>query len=945
MGDHNTHTLTCAVRRVEKRDGTTQEFDATRIKNAIERAFIETGESHPDTAADLVTLGVMEELNVLCGALPADAECVPTVEQIQNLVEMELMKQEYPVTAKAYILYRAARAEERLVEKQEELQKVETSSLMVVLRDGTRVPYNKDEIEKYLTANAQGFDSVSVSSLMDQLKHNIYDGISVSDINQALVMVSKASLERDPQYGKLAARILINEMNKEVVGENEFADNFMDKYRASFIAKIHEGVAAGRYDERMNKVFDLDKLAAVLAPERDREFEYRGIQVLWDRYAIRDHDQKLLETPQFFWMRIAMGDALTESNPTEQAILFYGLLSEMRYTPGSPTLIHSGQPRAQMSSCYLNTVEDDLTHIFKVYGDNAQMSKWSGGIGTDWTNIRATNAMIKPINQVSQGVIPFIKIADSTTASINRSGKRRSAAAVYLEVWHLDYEFFLDLRKNTGDERRRTHDLNTVSWIPDLFMKRVAAEGTWTLFSPDEVPDLHHIYGKKFDEQYEMYEAKAERGEIKLFKKIPAIDLWRKMITMLFETGHPWMTFKDPCNIRSPQDHVGVVHNSNLCTEITLNTSALETAVCNLGSISLQRHLNADNTDFDWDKMRETIHIAMRMVDNVIDLNFYPTAEAKTSNLKHRPVGLGFMGYQDALFKMKTPFDTIAATKLSDKFTEFLAYHAILASTELAAEKGAYESFPGSKWDRGLLPQDTIALLESERGMNTETPMDSWMDWTPVREAIKKHGMRNSNCMAIAPTATIGNISNSLPSFEPIYKNLYVKSNFSGDFTVVNEYLVEDLKQLGMWDSAMLDKIKYFDGSIQNIPEIPIHLKELYKEVFEMDAIWTLKHAQLRGKWIDQSQSLNIFSKSTSGKILSDIYMTAWKMGIKTTYYLRSLAATSIEKSTIDINKKYEEVTEKYEEGKGGLPADTAEPTKPGPKLHVFVDSTCESCQ
>jgi ribonucleoside-diphosphate reductase alpha chain len=949
MADHNTHTLTCTVRQVKKRDGRLQDFDEARIIHAVERAFGETGETHPEQAAKLVALGVMEELNVVCAALPAGSDCIPDVEEVQNLVEMELMKQHFPVTAKAYILYRARRAEQRQEQERQDLERVESAQLSVVLRDGTKVPYNESEIRSYVTDNATGYSAVSVDEIITQLRHNIFDGITITEINQALVMVAKAGLEKDPEYGKLAARILINEMNKLVVGYNEFDSEFATSYQKVFIEKIREGVEKGRYDERMGTAFDLEKLATHLDPQRDREFEYRGIQVLWDRYCIRDREQHLLETPQYFWMRIAMGQALLEGNPTERAIEFYDLISQMLYVPSSPTLIHAGQPRAQMSSCYLNTVEDDLQHIFKVYGDNAQMSKWSGGIGTDWTNVRATNAIVKAINQPSQGVIPFIKIADSVTASINRSGKRRSAAAVYLEVWHLDYEFFLDLRKNTGDERRRTHDLNTVSWIPDLFMKRVASEGMWTLFSPHDVPDLHHIYGHKFEEAYLAYEQKAERGEIELFKQVPAIDLWRKMITMLFETGHPWMTFKDPCNIRSPQDHVGVVHNSNLCTEITLNTSQEETAVCNLGSISLWRHLNADNTDFDWDKIKNTIAVGMRMIDNVIDLSFYPTIEGERSNKAHRPVGLGIMGYQDALFRMNIPFDTLDAVSLSDKMMEFISYYAILTSTELAREKGQYESFPGSKWDRGLLPQDTIALLESERGISTETPMDSWMDWAPVRSAIKQYGMRNSNCMAIAPTATIGNISNSLPSFEPIYKNLYVKSNFSGDFTVVNEYLVHDLKKLGLWNQAMLEKIKYYDGSIQSISEIPAHLKELYKETFELDAIWTLKHAQVRGKWIDQSQSLNIFSRSTSGRALSEIYMNAWKMGIKTTYYLRSLGATAVEKSTLDINKKYEEITEKYEEGKGNADVPETEKTtitdKPKPKLHVYVDQTCESCQ
>ncbi len=932
--DQNT-SLLVPFSHVRKRNGSLQEFDTERIVIAVCAALSETDESESSAACTVMEYVVSE---LIGESSNADSEYVPTVEHIQDLVEIALMELGLPLTAKAYILYRAKRAEERA---EEVLEKIENNDLQVVLRDGTKTRFDSSRIELYLQQNAAEYSNVSVSYLMELLQHNVYDGISVADINQALILVAKSSLEKDPEYGKLAARILINEMNQQVVGDNEFATDFAKRYKTAFVEKINDGVSQNRYDARMNKIFDLQKLASSLVPDRDREFEYRGIQVLWDRYCVRDLEQKLLETPQFFWMRIAMGLAFNEKNPTERAAEFYDIISQMLYVPGSPTLIHSGQPIAQLSSCYLNTVEDDLMHIFKVFGDNAQLSKWSGGIGTDWTNVRATNAMVKAINQASQGVIPFIKIADSTTASINRSGKRRSAAAVYLEVWHMDYEFFLDLRKNTGDDRRRTHDLNTVSWIPDLFMKRVDALGMWTLFSPDETPELHHIYGKEFDAKYAEYEAKAERGEMKIWKQIPAIDLWRKMLTSLFETGHPWMTFKDPCNIRSPQDHVGVIHNSNLCTEITLNTSATETAVCNLGSIALQRHLLPDNSGFDWDKMQSTIETAMVMIDSVIDLNYYPTPEAQTSNVRHRPVGLGFMGFQDVLFKMKLSFGTDQAVALSDKFTEFFAYQAIYASSKIAAEKGSYETYKGSKWDRGLLPQDTIALLETERGASTNTPMDSWMDWAPVRAHIAQHGMRNSNVMAIAPTATIGNISNSFPSFEPIYKNLYVKSNFSGDFTVVNEYLIRDLKSLNLWDDTMLDKLKYYEGSVQNISEIPAHLRDLYREVFEIDPIWTLRHAQVRGKWIDQSQSLNIFCKSVSGKLLSEIYMAAWKMGIKTTYYLRSLAATSVEKSTIDINKKFD--------GAAGGPPEAA-PTPASSVsskniVQVFEGQICESCQ
>ena len=676
-----------------------------------------------------------------------------------------------------------------------------------------------------------------------------------------------------------------------------------------------------------------------MKPERDHLFNYMGAQVLQDRYFSKDSEQKIWELPQYFWMRVAMGLALEEKDPTAVAIEFYDVLSRLDYVSSTPTLLHSGTVHAQMSSCYLNYVDDDLHHIFKVIGDNAQLSKYSGGIGTAWTKIRATNAMVKTINIRSQGLIPFLKIVDSTTASINRSGKRRGATAVYLENWHLDFPEFLDLRKNTGDDRRRTHDINTAAWISDLFMKRVQQDENWTLFSPEEVPELSNTYGKKFEKAYEAYEAKVAAGEIHLFQTMKARDLWRKQLTMLFETGHPWVTFKDPSNIRSPQDHVGMVNCSNLCTEITLNTSADETAVCNLGSVSLMRHVTADGK-IDNEKIAKTVKIAMRILDNVIDLNFYPTIEAKNSNFRHRPVGLGVMGFQDMLYKMNLPFDSDEAIQLSDEMMETVSYHAILGSSELAKEKGAYESYKGSKWDRGLFPIDTMKILEDERGLETGVPLDSKMDWKIVRDHVKAHGMRNSNTLAIAPTATIANISGQLPSIEPIYKNLYVKSNFSGEFTVLNNYLVDDLQKLGLWDKEMMERLKYYDGSVQNMNNVPVWVKDKYKESFEIDAMWIIKHAARRQKWMDQSQSVNIFTKTQSGRYLSDIYMAAWEMGLKTTYYLRTLGATSIEKSTIDINKKYDD-----QPTPSDIVVETEKITVSKTKLHVYNDETCESCQ
>jgi ribonucleoside-diphosphate reductase alpha chain len=621
-----------------------------------------------------------------------------------------------------------------------------------------------------------------------------------------------------------------------------------------------------------------------------------------------------------------MGIALPEKKREEKAIEFYNIISSLLYIPSTPTLFHSGTHHPQLSSCYLTTVEDDLVHIFKCIGDNAQLSKWSGGLGTDWTNIRGTGALVKSTNVPSQGLIPFLKIADAATAAINRSGRRRGAACAYLETWHYDVEDFLELRKNTGDERRRTHEINTANWIPDLFMKRVRDDGFWTLFSPDETPDLHHLYGRAFEKRYEEYERKSDAGAIKLYKRVKAKDLWRKMLTMLYETGHPWITFKDACNIRSPQDHVGVVHSSNLCTEITLNTSDEETAVCNLGSLNLSRYI--DGKSLDTELLQKAVKTAIRMLDNVVDINFYPTGEARRSNLAHRPIGLGIMGLQDALYQLDLRFDSEEAVTFSDEVMEFVSYYAILASSELAREKGQYSSYQGSKWERGIFPLDTLALLEEERGQALEVSRTAKLHWEVVRAHVKTHGMRNSNCMAIAPTATISNIAGCLPSIEPIYKNLYVKSNQSGEFTIINEYLVNDLSRLGLWTKDQIEQLKYYDGDIQYITAIPTELKAKYKETFAIHPEWLLRHAAVRGKWIDQSQSLNIFLNTTSGKFLSEVYMSAWSKGLKTTYYLRTLGASSIEKSTLDIHKHAQPMV-----------------SSPGAQVCVIGDPSCEACQ
>ncbi len=919
------------ITKIKKRNGSIVDFDRTRIEHAIEKACDATGVTVATEFFSSVTDDVTELIEQKFD------ERIPGVEDIQDVVEMMLAERGLFEVAKAYILYRKEREAVRRHKQDELLEKIDRREIKVVKRSGETVEFNIGEIEKAITNCCTGLEgSIDVIGILRDTKLGLFDGIQTSQINQAVIMAIRARIERDPVYSTLAARFLFNDLYKAVLGMDEFADTFADAHRAGFAQRIKQGVDAGRLDPRLLD-FDLARLGGELRPERDTLFTYLGAQVLYDRYFLKNLQQEIMETPQYFWMRIAMGLALNEPKDREGwALKFYDVISSLHYVPSTPTLFHSGTNHPQMSSCYLTTVKDDLSHILKCVGDNAQLSKWSGGLGNDWTNIRGTGAQIKSTNVGSQGVVPFLKIVDATTAAINRSGKRRGATCVYLECWHYDFEDFLELRKNTGDERRRTHDTNTASWIPDLFMKRVLEDGPWTLFSPDETPDLHDLYGRAFELRYEEYERMVAAGEIRLFRTLRAVDLWRRMITMLYETGHPWITFKDPCNVRSPQDHVGVVHSSNLCTEITLNTSQDETAVCNLGSINLSRHV--DDGVLAHDRLKYTIKMAVRMLDNVVDLNFYPTEEARHANMRHRPIGLGVMGLQDALYMLNLPFDAEGAVEFSDRLQEFISYHAILSSSELAEEKGAYATYKGSKWDRGIFPVDTLDVLESERGMSTGVDRRSWMDWTPVRERVKKHGIRNSNMMAIAPTATIANIAGCVPSIEPIYKNMYVKSNFSGEFTIINRFLVSDLKELGLWDEDMMEKVKYYDGSVQKIEEIPAEVRAKYKEVFEIDPVWIVQHGAHRGKWIDQSQSVNIFTTSTSGKQISEIYMLAWKMGLKTTYYLRTLGASSIEKSTLDSKSK------KFA-GAASVAAAETIPATQVVKACSIEDPTCEACQ
>ncbi len=799
----------------------------------------------------------------------------------------------------------------------------------LVKRSGAAVVFDMDKVVATIHRCAQGvLDDIDINVLLAELQRTIFDGIGAGDLERALILASTAFIERDPAYNVLATRLYLQRQYKEVMKVSVDEQSLQGLYKEKFIQNIKHGVAEVLFDARFAE-FPLERLAEALRPERDQLFRYIGIHTLYERYFVRSAGA-VLELPQAFWMRVAMGLALNEHDRFEKTLEFYNAMSTLHYVPSTPTLFHAGTTHPQLSSCYLTFVDDDLNHIFKSLQDQANLSKWSGGIGSDWTSLRAIGSRIKSIQVDSQGIVPFLKIANDVVAAISRSGSRRGAACVYLEVWHLDYEDFLDLRRNTGDERRRTHDMSTASWIPDLFMKRVINNQEWTLFSPDEVPDLHDLYGKEFEAAYCAYEQKAQQGVIKHTKKLSAAALWRKMLGRLFETGHPWPTFKDACNVRSPQDHVGVIHSSNLCTEITLNTSRDETAVCNLGSINLSRHI-VDGA-LDEVQLAATIKTAVRMLDNAIDVNFYPTIEAQNSNVKHRPLGLGVMGLQDALYKLDIAFDDQLAFETADALMETIAHQAIAASALLAQERGAYASYKGSKWDRGLFPQDTIALLEAERGMPIEVDRTSRLDWTPVRALVKQYGMRNSNVLAIAPTATISNIAGCYPSIEPIYKNLYVKANMSGEFTIVNEYLVNDLKKRGLWSKDLLDTIKYFDGNIQMIEAIPQELRSKYQEAFDLDPEWMIKITAARSKWIDQSQSHNVFMKGADGQKLSAIYLTAWKLGLKTCYYLRSLAASQIEKSTLDA-KKFG-FTQKREYG-----------AVEGAKTCGIDGGDCESCQ
>ncbi len=918
---------------IGKRDGRSVPFDRSRIAHAIEMAFrAEIGTPSPDPIPAAVASRVEQVADAIIGSLPTgdDGTVTTTVESVQDEAERQLMAAGAFDVARRYILYREARTRRRYDEH-------------IHLRNdrGEELLVNRSLLRGWIFEAAGAYPDVSVKALEDDVVANLHSGMTLAELDRAIILAARARIEQAPTYSFVAARALLRTIYSEVC---ERRVGVLDTafYARSFQSSIRLGVEQGLYTPDLLG-FDLDRLGQWLRPQRDLQFRYLGLQTLYDRYLVH-HRQRRIELPQAFWMRVSMGLALGEDADVrdERAIQFYDALSTFRLCSSSPTLFNAGTLHPQLSSCYLTTVSDDLDHIFKSVRDNALLSKWSGGLGNDWTNVRALGSHISGTNGQSQGVIPFLKVVNDAAVAVNQGGKRKGAVCAYLENWHLDVEEFLDLRKNTGDDRRRTHDMNTALWVPDLFMQRVDGGGNWTLFSPDDVPDLHDLYGRAFADRYVEYEAAAGRGEIPLARSIKAVDLWRKMLTALFETGHPWITFKDPSNVRSPQDHVGVVHNSNLCTEILLNTSAAEIAVCNLASVNLVTHIR--DGELDQELLGETVSIAIRMLDNVIDINYYPVPEAKSANLRHRPIGLGLMGFQDALSELGLSYASPQAVDFADRSTEMIAWHAFTASAGLAAERGAYPSFAGSKWDRGLLPQDTVDLLSAERGEAVEVARGGWLDWKPVRAAIAEHGLRNSNCLAIAPTATISNIQGVSQSIEPLFSNLFVKSNLSGEFTVVNEYLHRDLVANGLWDDDMLQELKYWDGSIQHIDRIPLEIRERYPTAFEVDATWVIECAARRQKWIDMGQSLNLYVAHPNGGKLNDMYMLAWRKGLKTTYYLRSRGATQAEKSTLDVNRfGIQPRWMKSYSASGDVALDRTTTTAVLPTIEPELD--CDACQ
>ena len=918
--------------KIIRRNGAVVGFEPSKISVAMTKAFLAVNGGQGAGSARVREL-VAELTDAAVGALMRRQPDGGTfhIEDIQDQVELALMRSGEHDVARAYVLYREKRSQERASQKS-----VAPEAVLHVLQNGERVVLDLKALRQLLQECCAGLgDAVQAQPILDATLKNLYDGVPIEELRKSAILSARVLIEKDPAYSQVTARLLLHSIRHEVLGEEATQAQMGKRYAEYFPRFIKRGIAAELLDPRLGE-YDLRRIGAALNASRDLQFDYLGLQTLYDRYFLHEHGARI-ELPQAFFMRVAMGLALNEIDRESRAIEFYNVLSSFDFMSSTPTLFNSGTLRSQLSSCYLTTVSDNLDGIYEAVKENALLAKYAGGLGNDWTPVRALGSHIKGTNGKSQGVVPFLRVVNDTAVAVNQGGKRKGAVCAYLEAWHLDIEEFLELRKNTGDDRRRTHDMNTANWIPDLFMKRVIEDGEWTLFSPSDAPDLHDKFGKAFEEAYAGHEGRAARGELKLFKKVPAAQLWRKMLTMLFETGHPWITFKDACNVRSPQQHAGVVHSSNLCTEITLNTSDSEIAVCNLGSVNLVAHLKSvdGQPHLDEEKLKRTVTVAMRMLDNVIDINYYAVDKARNSNLKHRPVGLGIMGFQDCLHAMRIPYASDAAVEFADRSMEAVCFQAYWASTELAEERGRYSSYRGSLWSKGVLPQDTLGLLRDERGGHVEIDMAASQDWESLRARIKKFGMRNSNCVAIAPTATIANIIGVAASIEPTYQNLYVKSNLSGEFTVVNEYLVRDLKRLGLWDEVMIADLKYFDGNLARIDRVPVELRTLYATAFEVEPKWLIEAGARRQKWIDQSQSLNIYMGGVSGRKLDETYKLAWLRGLKTTYYLRTMGATHAEKSTAKTGALNAVPVS------GGMTPDSAESAK-----FCSIDNPeCESCQ
>ncbi len=937
--------------RVIKRNGSVVGYNDDKITVAMTKAFLAveggTAAASP-RIRELVSALVAQVSQTFKRRLPSGGTL--HIEDIQDQVELALMRSGEQKVARSYVLYREERAQARKQTAQD-APAGNPDQLHMVLDNGERVLLDVGRIHRLVEEACEGLEDVTAHRIIDEAMSNMYDGITRRDVSTSLLITARTLIEEEPNYSYVTARLLLDELRNETLG---FLD--LDTQGTHLQQAGVYPMALRRFVERGVELellapellnFDLDKLGAALQPERDLQFTYLGLQTLYDRYFIHS-DETRIELPQVFFMRVAMGLAVREADADDRAIEFYNLLSSFDYMSSTPTLFNAGTMRPQLSSCFLTTVPDNLEGIYGGIRDNALLSKWAGGLGNDWTPVRALGSYIKGTNGKSQGVVPFLKVVNDTAVAVNQGGKRKGAVCAYLETWHLDIEEFLELRKNTGDDRRRTHDMNTANWIPDLFMKRVTEGGTWTLFSPSTVPDLHDLYGQAFEKRYTEYEHMTETGEIALYKRVNAQDLWRKMLSMLFETGHPWITFKDACNLRSPQQHTGVVHSSNLCTEITLNTSQEEIAVCNLGSINLANHVI--NGSLNLKKLKGTIRTAVRMLDNVIDINYYSVPQAHTSNMRHRPVGLGVMGFQDALYKLRVPYSSDEAVAFADESMEAISYYAIDASSKLAKERGSYASFSGSLWSRGIMPIDSLRLLQTERGADyLEVDMSVRMDWDKLRRKVQINGMRNSNVMAIAPTATIANITGVSQSIEPTYQNLYVKSNLSGEFTVVNPYMVRDLKREDLWDRVMVNDLKYYDGSLAAIDRVPERIKQLYATAFEVEPRWLVDAASRRQKWIDQAQSLNLYMAQASGRKLDITYRMAWLRGLKTTYYLRALGATSTEKSTLDrgnLNAVSAQSSDTTVAGTAsGAETGTLGEAAPVPMACSIDDPDCEACQ